>query len=351
MKVLLLTDLDRGSYAILGQYYEQALRACGLDVAHLEMTVESTERNKVARALAAANPNAPCIAIHVTLGQGFRPLKGWFNIAIPLHEWSRYPDPWVPLMDAFDEIWACSRHIQEIMANSGVTAPIFHLPPPLETPAPALKTDYQPGKPFRFFFCGEPHFRKGHHLLIKGFQQAFPDSGEASLTIKTSSSCSWDSPREDIHIIRNRMERQALLNMYRDYDVFVSASLGEGFGLPLAEAILAGLPVAVNNWGGHRDILKPGAFYEIRHEVVYQPFCSIPEYYATDQQCAYSRPSSIAQVLRRIVDDARKEGAPEERRQQAASARAHLLERHGNAVAAAGIQAKLDKLRDYRETN
>jgi glycosyltransferase involved in cell wall biosynthesis len=98
-----------------------------------------------------------------------------------------------------------------------------------------------------------------------------------------------------------RQSREALLNRYRGFDLFASASLGEGLGLPVAEAILAGLPVLANDWGGHRDLLRAGAFFPIPHAVVPQPFCSRPDYYAPGQRCAVASVEGIAQALRRAA--------------------------------------------------
>ncbi|MEQ9568542.1 MAG: glycosyltransferase family 4 protein, partial [Pseudomonadales bacterium] len=40
-------------------------------------------------------------------------------------------------------------------------------------------------------------------------------------------------------------------------DIFVTASIFEGFGLSVAEAMLAGVPVVATNVGGIRDIVRP----------------------------------------------------------------------------------------------
>ncbi|OYV46373.1 MAG: hypothetical protein B7X06_03660, partial [Verrucomicrobia bacterium 21-51-4] len=92
----------------------------------------------------------------------------------------------------------------------------------------------------------------------------------------------------------------------------------------------AGLPIATNFWGGHRDLVCTGGFWEISHRVVDQPFCSIPEYYSPGQQCALSDPDLIAKVLHKIVF----ETTAVERELQAKTARKILIERYGDSACA-----------------
>ena len=87
------------------------------------------------------------------------------------------------------------------------------------------------------------------------------------------------------------------MSEYAQQDCFVSASLGEGLGLPIAEAIMSELPVCTNFWGGHQSLLNKGSFIEITHQETLQPFTSDPEFYAEDQKCAYSSPDAIRQAM------------------------------------------------------
>ena len=121
---------------------------------------------------------------------------------------------------------------------------------------------------------------------MEGFLRAFPREGSARLVIHTDAQRDWGSPRRDIEIDDAPLTRSGLLGRYREFDLFVSASLGEGLGLPVAEAILAGVPVVANDWGGHRSLLRAGAFFALPHTVVPQPFCSRPDYFAAGQRCA-----------------------------------------------------------------
>jgi len=331
--IVILSDRHRRSYMVIEALYCAAFVRLGVPV-----LTEVTPPDAEGRALLAAR-HAGRIVLQNTLGEGFVPLPGCRNVAMPLHEWSLYPRPWAERLNAFDEVWVASRHLLEVMQRSGVTVPVRELPPPLDCDPVPPKDDCVARVPFSFYFCGEPHFRKGHHLLLAAFLEAFPEPGVARLTIKTSGGCDWQAPRSDIRIVAEEWGREQCLAAYREHDCFVTASLGEGLGLPLAEAILAGLPVAANFWGGHRSIVAPGGFFEIPHREVDQPFASRPEFYTPGQCCALSDVPAVATTLRTVVSS-----TAEMRSAQARVAREHLLATYGAAACLPLLDAALRQL-------
>jgi glycosyltransferase involved in cell wall biosynthesis len=321
-RATILTEPSRRSYFIVGRHLCRTLRQAG--VAAVERTLPAGKRQR-------ADLARECdgrVVIQSTIGPLFMPLPGCVNVALPHHEWSRYPSGWVDRLNGFDAVWTASRFVARALRDSGVTAPLAFVPPALDLEAVPQKSGWATDGPFRFLACGEPHFRKGFHLLIAGFMQAFPTAGEATLTIKTSAGCPWESPRADIRILARNLSRGTLLSMYREFDAYVSASLGEGLDLPAAEAVLAGLPVVMSRWGGHADLLKPGAYVELAFRSIDQPFASQPSYYAAGQRCAFSSPTRIADALRRAV-----ETSARDRARMAAAARPRLLAAFGTDAA------------------
>lgn len=331
--VALLTDFARGSYEVIGRLYRLTLEGAGLPVTEEPIPANAQEREKAAGRLAGK------VVLHNTIGPLFHPLPQSFNIALPHHEWSRYPKGWVDTLNRFDEVWVTSDFVMEIMRDSGVKPPILFMPPALDADSVPQKADWEAGAPFRFYSCGEAHFRKGFHLLMEGFMEAFPKPGVARLVIKTSPSCKWTAPREDIEIVTQWMTRDGLLADYKNHDAYVSASLGEGLGLPLAESAFAGLPVTANFWGGHESLLVEGGFFKIESSVVDQFFCSDPSYFAKGQKCALSTPQMIAVALQRVY-----KSTPEERRMMSEFARERVKSRYGMAVCAGRIKRRLEIL-------
>ncbi|MGK7345103.1 MAG: glycosyltransferase [Candidatus Nitrospinota bacterium M3_3B_026] len=332
-KAALFTDSGIASYAAIGRLYRQTLEAAGATVSEMEAPV-SAEEAAAAEKLASGG-----VALSNTIGPRFSPLVGAYNVALVAHEWSAYPGAWVERLNRFDEVWVTSDHVHDILLRSGLKAPVFKLPPALDIDELPRKESWASSGAFRFLSVGEPHFRKGFHLLMEGFMAAFPEEGEAELVIKTSPGAAWRPPRDDIKIAAERLTLDETLALYKDFDAYVTASLGEGLGLPVAEAVLAGLPVAANFWGGHKSLLVEGAFWRIGHVEIPQPFCSEPSYYAPGQTCAFSSPGEIAKTLGQI-----REAPPDERRGRAMRAREALLAGYGRETVVETFRKKFGTL-------
>lgn len=324
-RVLILSDQQIGSYARIGDLLARTLETVGMQVDHAPLGGSAS----------AASVPAGTLVIHNTIGPRFQPSAGRREVAMVHHEWDRYPSSWVRTLNRYRAVWTTTRFVKATLRRSGVTVPIALVRPALDLDPVPRKTDYRTSGPFRFFACGAPHFRKGFHLLMEGFTRAFPKVGEAELTIHTAPGGEWGTPRADIRVRDVRLSQEALFTQYREFDAFVSASLGEGLGLPVAEAILAGLPVLANDWGGHGDLLRPGAFFRLPHAVAPQPYCSRPDYYAPGQQCAVATVEQMARALRLVASST--SGA---RAAMAASARLALRARYGQRAVRARVLAQ-----------
>jgi glycosyltransferase involved in cell wall biosynthesis len=60
------------------------------------------------------------------------------------------------------------------------------------------------------------------------------------------------------------IDEQTLMRLYGGADVFVLATLHEGYGMAVAEALAHGLPVIATDTGGIADLLSPGAGVVVR---------------------------------------------------------------------------------------
>jgi glycosyltransferase involved in cell wall biosynthesis len=107
--------------------------------------------------------------------------------------------------------------------------------------------------------------RKGSDLLVKAFADTFTNSEPVELVIKT-----FDNPHNSIEqfvaeirqerpdsapirVLKQSMPYPQLVELIRTSDVLVAPSRGEGFGLPLAEALLLGVPVVTTAYSGQTD--------------------------------------------------------------------------------------------------
>lgn len=118
-------------------------------------------------------------------------------------------------------------------------------------------------------FVGTLEKRKNLEVLIKGFELAakkFPDlvlillgrhgygAGELTQRIKLSRV-------SDRIILWGYATESDLLSLYNIAEIFVFPSKYEGFGIPILEAMAAGLPVIVSDIPAHREVVGEAGLY------------------------------------------------------------------------------------------
>ncbi len=118
---------------------------------------------------------------------------------------------------------------------------------------------------FKFLHISSCFPRKGVDVLLEAFCRVFTAGDDVALVVKTFPNI-HNNIREQIEEIKRRYENAPaivlieedlppgqVVDLYRSCDVFVAPSRGEGFGLPMAEAIEYGLPVITTGYGGQTD--------------------------------------------------------------------------------------------------
>ncbi len=321
---VILSNTPQPSFKVIGDLFAESLREAGVEV--IERGVPSTSEERAA--LTKEFEGQETVFFHnVSMGKDFQVIPEAKNVGLPAYEFSRVYDSAVRLLNKYDELWVTTSYVGKLLKNSGVTVLILRLPPALDRQNFPKKTSYGPHKPFRFLFVGEPHFRKGVHFLMYGFVNAFPKTGEAELIIKTAINPRWAPLREDIKIITEWLPTRDMQRLYAESDCYISASLAEGLGLPIAEAMLCGIPVCANNWGGHRDLLTEGGFFPLKFIEADRPWTGEPQFYTPGQKCAISNEVSVAEAMRQIVDS-----SPDTRQGMAAKARENLLQSYGTTA-------------------
>lgn len=182
-----------------------------------------------------------------------------------------------------DGIGTMSAYVKDILAGSGVTVPMHvvgvgvHQPDPSATcDAPELVT----ARSRRFLHISSAFPRKGIDVLLRGWFETFDDDDDVSLVLKT-----FPNPHNNVaahlaelralfprgpHVcwINRDMDRAQIDGLYRMASVYVHTARGEGFGLPVAEAMLAGVPVISVASTGLADFVNHDTATVIGHSIV-----------------------------------------------------------------------------------
>ena len=131
--------------------------------------------------------------------------------------------------------------------------------------------------------------RKNLFYLVKWFVEEFKNNDDVGLIVKTNRGRETAIDRKitsqmlnkllkevghkgtpKVYLLHGGMSRKEMNSLYRDPKVkcLVSATRGEGFGLPLLEASVAALPVIATNWSSHVEFLNQGKWIKVDYDLI-----------------------------------------------------------------------------------
>lgn len=185
---------------------------------------------------------------------------GWEESSFP----REYIDDFNQHLDALPVM---STYVQKVMIDNGLTIPapvigvgVDHMlnitPKMIE-----LKTK----KSFKFLHISSCFPRKGIDVLLEAYCSTFTSSDDVCLVIKTFPNIHNDIEEQilnqkiknincpKIELINEDLEEAYIVDLYKRCNCLVAPSRGEGYGMPMAEAMLFGLPVITTGYGGQVD--------------------------------------------------------------------------------------------------
>lgn len=205
-------------------------------------------------------------------------------------ETSKVPKEWIEPLNEIDEIWITASSIEKILRNSGVTTLCTIIPEAIytgiaeETIEPLLLPI---PKDFIFYTIGQWIDRKNIQGLIKAYWKAFKGDDKVSLLLKTYrmnySEQEYNLIKQEIEelrkkqvqdhypkllLVKNLLTTDQILKLHALGDCYVNSSSGEGWGLPVAEAMLQKKPVISGNNGGIMDFITPLYYFKVKSQEV-----------------------------------------------------------------------------------
>ena len=183
-------------------------------------------------------------------------------------EESGFPMQWAKEFNtALQGMTVISEHVRKIMIDHGVVVPVSVSGLGVDhwdniTPDHDYRLN---AKSFRFLHVSSGLPRKGIDTMLRAYGQAFSADDDVSLIIKT-----FDNPHNEVHrwleqargsrvdfpdviILMEDLCEAQLKALYEQCHVLLAPSRAEGFGLPMAEAMLSNLAVITTGWGGQTD--------------------------------------------------------------------------------------------------
>ena len=210
-------------------------------------------------------------------------MDGGINLLNFFWEESEVPREWIEAMNRhLDALTVATRFVKKTLIDNGVSVPIHVIGAGADHVLRHERARYRGdlGKGFRFLHVSSCFPRKGVDLLLEAFASAFGAGESVSLIIKTFSNI-HNRVGEQIAEVRRRHPRcpeivlidedlapGELRDVMERCHALVAPSRGEGFGLPLAEAMLLGLPAITTAFGGQHDFCTDQTSWLVDYQFV-----------------------------------------------------------------------------------
>jgi glycosyltransferase involved in cell wall biosynthesis len=252
---------------------------------------------------------------HLTPENFYIDPRAAYHICYTPFETDSAPAQWLIGLRAMDEIWVPSDHNKRAYIKAGLDGnkiQVIRHGVDIERYNPSvLPLQYNRGK-FNFGSVFDWTERKNPVALIRAYYNAFHKGEDVTLTVRTFWRFPLEKTKEYIHneidnikkgyagrgafpkilFWFDTMEEDVMPNFYKSFDCFVLPTRGEGFGLPLLEAMACGVPTIGPAWGGNTEFMKesnsilvPGNVIPITNQqfLRYQPQYSNQNWFDIDE--------------------------------------------------------------------
>lgn len=231
------------------------------------------EKNSDLAAMHSLVDNYPESAVHISSRNIYPPRVADMHSPINvLHHYaweeSGFPQEWVKNFNAhLDGITCTSKHVEKVMIDNGVTAPLINIGNGVDhweriVPSSTYRIN---ARKFKLLHVSTCLPRKGPLALLDGYGLAFTIEDDVTLVVKTTPNehnkiHQWIEERRasnsrypHVVVIEDDITDSELKALYIQCDVLVQPACAEGFGLPMAEAMLSGIPVITTGWSGQLE--------------------------------------------------------------------------------------------------
>jgi glycosyltransferase involved in cell wall biosynthesis len=317
---------DESGLGTIVRGWTRALRAAGVPVGLRDVSELSLNRSRDTTLGLIDTPTPfPINLVNVNAEQhyvvkqfvGDDFFRNHYNIGVWAWELPTFPAEWHDRFAEYDELWAQSSFIGDLLASVS-PVPVIYMPPVLTSPLTGSRDAGRTHLEVRpeelvflvvFDFLGYVQ-RKNPQAAISAFKQAFPKERDVRLVIKCVNEhldqAAFDAMREmadgsPVSIHHGYWSTREMLDLVAACDVYVSLHRSEGLGLSIAEAMAHGKPVIATNWSGNTDFMTPQTSFPVGYELV--ELTEDVGAYRAGQIWAEPSVDDAARLMRLVYDD------------------------------------------------
>ena len=315
--------LDNSGYGEAARYNVKALFECNIPT---QITnVSFAPRSDLFQLPSSLNIDYNVCIYHLTPENVPRFLeKDKINLIHTTWETNKLHPQWVPILNSVNGVLVpCSWNV-EVFRNSGVNVPILKFPHMFNVnkfdgvqPLKAFERFHDTLKFYSIFQWSE---RKNPYGLIRTYLSEFNDKDDVVLFLKTyvangtKKDAIWIV--DEINYIKNSiikdrgenfpkmivltdiMDESQLNSLHKSMDVYLAPVRGEGFGMPILDAVLAGKNIIATNYSAQTDFLNKDIHSLLRYQLTTVCDMNWIPWYLSDQYWAEPDLSQLSEKMR-----------------------------------------------------